>query len=71
MQDNVQVKVSLCVIAYNEEDNICTLFNNLIQQDYPHELVEIVLVDGNSSDKTRSLMEDLNLRITALLALRF
>ncbi len=58
MQDNVQVKVSLCVIAYNEEDNICTLFNNLIQQDYPHELVEIVLVDGNSSDKTRSLMEE-------------
>ncbi len=57
MQDNGRINVSLCVIAFNEEDNIGNLFDNIIQQDYPHELVEIILVDGNSTDNTKSLME--------------
>ncbi len=50
--------VSLCVIAYNEEQNIGSLFDNIVEQDYPHENVEIVLVDGNSTDNTKKLMED-------------
>ena len=50
--------VSLCVVAYNEEAFLPNLLRDLEKQTYPHELTEIVLVDGNSSDKTKRIMED-------------
>ena len=50
--------VSLCVIAYNEEKFLPNLLADLSNQTYPHELIEIVLVDGLSSDQTKKLMED-------------
>jgi glycosyltransferase involved in cell wall biosynthesis len=49
--------VSLCTIAYNEEEVIEGLFATMIAQDYPHEKIEIVLVDGYSTDGTKALME--------------
>ena len=48
--------VSLCSIAYNEEDNIGYLFKSILEQTYPHDKIELVLVDGISTDKTRELM---------------
>ena len=50
--------VSLCVIAYNEEKFLPNLLEDLAKQTYPHELIEIVLVDGNSSDQTKQVMMD-------------
>lgn len=50
--------VSLCVIAYNEEKVLNGLFRNISSQTYPHEKIEVVLVDSNSTDNTRSMMED-------------
>ncbi|MEE0897343.1 MAG: glycosyltransferase family 2 protein [Acutalibacteraceae bacterium] len=50
--------VSLCVIAYNEEKVISDLFNNIIDQNYPHNKMEIVLVDSGSSDQTKLLMQN-------------
>ena len=50
--------VSFCVIAYNEEKALPSLFQDIRNQDYPHELMEVVLVDAMSTDKTRALMED-------------
>ena len=49
--------VSLCVVAYNEEVFLPNLLKDLSNQTYPHELIEIVLVDGRSFDKTREIME--------------
>ena len=49
--------VTVGVIAYNEEKNIGALFDALLMQTYPKEYTEILLVDGRSSDGTRSLME--------------
>lgn len=49
--------VSFCVIAYNEEKALPSLFNDIRNQDYPHDKMEVVLVDGMSSDQTRILME--------------
>ena len=48
--------VSLCVIAYNEEKFLPNLLEDLTRQTYPHELIEIVLVDGNSTDQTKRVM---------------
>ncbi len=50
--------VSLCVVAYNEESFLPNLLHDLENQTYPHELTEIVLIDGKSSDRTRQLMQD-------------
>lgn len=48
--------VSFCVIAFNEEDTIQALLDDLINQTYPKELIEVVLVDGLSTDNTRNIM---------------
>ena len=49
--------LSFIVIAYNEEETISKLFSELKAQDYPHEKMEIILVDSGSQDKTRELMQ--------------
>ncbi|NCC01305.1 MAG: glycosyltransferase family 2 protein [Clostridia bacterium] len=51
------MKVSLCTIAYNEEKNLPGLFKDFCRQDYPHEDMEIILVDSKSTDGTRNIME--------------
>jgi len=52
------VIVSFCVVAYNEKDYLPNLFKDICSQTYPHFLIEVVLVDGMSSDGTRQLMEE-------------
>jgi glycosyltransferase involved in cell wall biosynthesis len=49
------VTVGLCV--RNCEDYIKETIESLLRQDFPHELMEVVVVDGNSSDKTLSIIE--------------
>ena len=50
--------VSLCVVAYNEEKHLPSVLNDLQSQTYPHELIEIVLVDSASTDSTHSIMQE-------------
>lgn len=52
------MNVSFCVIAYNEENTIKSLFEDIRNQDYPHEKMEVVLVNSMSTDSTRKLMEE-------------
>lgn len=49
--------VSLCMIAYNEAEALDGVLRDFQLQDYPHELIEIVLVDSMSTDATRDKME--------------
>ncbi len=49
--------VSFCVIAYNEEKAILSLFSDIRNQDYPHDKMEVILVNAMSTDNTRALME--------------
>lgn len=50
--------VSLCMIAYNEESILNGIFRDFSMQDYPHEKIEVILVDGCSTDSTRDIMEE-------------
>ena len=50
--------VSFVVVAYNAEKNIGKLFDNLRWQTYPHDKIEVILVDGVSSDGTKLLMKE-------------
>lgn len=50
--------VSLCVVAYNEESFLPNLLKDLANQTYPHQLTEVVLIDGRSTDNTRKIMDE-------------
>lgn len=49
--------VTLCVIAYNEEQFLQGLFDDIKNQSYNHSKIEVVLVNNGSTDKTESIME--------------
>ena len=50
------VLVSVIIPARNEEKNIGELLNALQLQDYPKDLLEIIVVDDHSTDSTREIV---------------
>ena len=44
--------ISVICPMYNEENYVCILVDDLARQDYPRDKMEILLVDGGSTDKT-------------------
>ncbi len=50
--------VSFAIVAYNEEKTLPRLLEDLKAQDYPHEKIEVLLIDSMSKDKTRQIMEE-------------
>ena len=48
--------VSVIVPCYNEEKNIGFLLEALDHQIYPHEFIEIIIIDGLSTDQTVSII---------------
>ncbi len=51
-------KVSIIIPARNEEDNIANCLDDLLQQNYPKHLMEAIIIDDNSSDKTCSIIKE-------------
>ncbi len=49
--------ITVCVIAYNEEQALPSILEDIVRQDYPHNKIEVVLVNSASTDQTRALME--------------
>ena len=47
--------ISVIVPTYNEEKGITACLKSLCSQTLPREEYEIIVVDGNSSDRTREL----------------
>jgi cellulose synthase/poly-beta-1,6-N-acetylglucosamine synthase-like glycosyltransferase len=45
-------RVTVVVAARNEEKTIATVLGNLAKQDYPRELLEVIVVNDNSTDRT-------------------
>lgn len=50
------MKVSIGIIALNEQGNIDTILGNILEQTYPLADIELVLVDSGSSDGTKGIM---------------
>ena len=48
--------VSIIVPVYNNQDCIAALIESLLEQDYPKQLLEIIIVDNNSTDATREII---------------
>lgn len=53
------MKVSVIVVTLNEEKNIVACLQSLLKQDIPQEDIEILVVDGGSSDKTQENIEEI------------
>ena len=51
-------KVSIIIPARNEEKIIDRCINSLKIQDYPHEKIEIIVVDDGSIDKTPQIVNN-------------
>lgn len=56
--------VSIVVPAYNEADNIAACANALIEQEFPDNDYEIIVVDNNSSDNTLEIIKNFPVRNT-------
>lgn len=49
--------ISIAIPAYNEEKSLPIVLDCIEKQTYPKELIEIILVDSLSTDKTRAVMD--------------
>jgi len=51
------LRLSILIVAYNAGKHLPALLQDMIEQTYPRELRELLLIDGMSSDGTKSIME--------------
>ncbi|HJP63944.1 MAG TPA: glycosyltransferase [Mucilaginibacter sp.] len=51
-----KTKVTVLIAARNEENNISLTIDDLLAQDYPMELTEIIIVDDHSTDSTANII---------------
>lgn len=52
-------KISVVIPTFNEEENITPCLESLCSQTIPRSEYELIVVDGNSKDKTREYAEEL------------
>ncbi len=48
---------SVAIVAFNEENYIYGILDDILKQDYPQKKIELILVDSLSTDNTRIIME--------------
>ena len=51
-------KVSVIIPIYNEERFIADCLNAVLKQDYPHEYMECLCIDGQSKDGTVRIIKE-------------
>ena len=51
-------KVSVIVPCFNEEKFIAKCLDSLLSQDFPKEDMEILIIDGNSKDRTQEIVRE-------------
>ncbi len=49
------MRFTFCVVALNEENTVGLLLDDLLKQTYPRKEIEVLLVDGQSSDGTKDV----------------
>jgi poly-beta-1,6-N-acetyl-D-glucosamine synthase len=55
------VSVSVIIPCKNEQETLPALLECLAQQDYPNELIEIIVVDDHSADSTSAIVQNVKL----------
>lgn len=57
------IYISVIIPAHNEEKYIDQCLKSITSQNYPKNLYEIILVNNNSTDKTKTIAQTYNIRI--------
>lgn len=52
-----KTKVTVLIAARNEEEKIALTINDILAQDYPKHLTEIIIVDDHSTDRTAEIIQ--------------
>lgn len=55
---NFQTLISVVIPTYNEEATIKGKLENLLKQDYPRELMEVIVIDSASTDNTIEILKN-------------
>jgi len=58
MSNSAKEKVSIIIPVLNEERYIGSCLESIVSNDYPKNLIEVLVIDGISSDKTRDIVKD-------------
>lgn len=58
IQPALQPKISVIVPCYNEQGTIRLLLQALYDQTYPRAMIEIIIADGQSTDRTRKVIDE-------------
>lgn len=56
-REKFRTKVSVLIAARNEENNIEHTISDILLQDYPSELFELIVVDDHSTDRTAEIIQ--------------
>lgn len=67
MMDPSVKKVSIILAIRNEERNIRKCLDSLVNQDFPHEKYEILIIDGMSNDATREIISKYSSKFSNLI----
>lgn len=57
-KNNAYVPVAVIVAARNEEESIADCLRSIMEQAYPAENLELIVVNDNSTDKTEDIIKD-------------
>jgi cellulose synthase/poly-beta-1,6-N-acetylglucosamine synthase-like glycosyltransferase len=63
-------KVTVIIPARDEEKNIGTCLQSLVNQDYPAELLQVIVVDDHSTDRTPDIVTGFNNDTILLVSLK-
>jgi cellulose synthase/poly-beta-1,6-N-acetylglucosamine synthase-like glycosyltransferase len=55
-KEGYTTRVTILIAARNEEDKIHLTINDILAQEYPKELTEIIIVDDHSTDRTSEII---------------
>jgi glycosyltransferase involved in cell wall biosynthesis len=58
--------VSVIITTKNEERNIGNCLESVLAQAYPAESIEIIVVDNNSTDRTKQIINEFSERLALL-----
>lgn len=56
--ETMMPSISFVIPMYNEEANIENCLSSILAQDYPSDKLQIVVVDGNSTDRSAQVVKD-------------
>lgn len=57
-KNDILINISIVICTYNEEKTIKKKLDNILDQTYSKELMEILVIDGNSEDSTVKIVEE-------------